>query len=116
MREVKEKAFAEKGAATVGHNKVDIDKADKACVKRVAELEHKRQVLSGEIKDILNEHKNAWGTPKGSIRKAVKVLDMTEEQFQAKNEVERHANHIVQLFAEKNGQYSFLKKTQNAAA
>jgi hypothetical protein len=70
-------------------------------------------VLAGEIKDILNEHKNAHGTPKGAIRKAVKVLAMSEETFQAKKEVEIHSQHIVQLFAEEGGQYSFL--SQDAA-
>jgi uncharacterized protein (UPF0335 family) len=112
MREVKDKAFGEKGAA-IGHN-TNTDKADKACVKRVSELEAERQVLAGEIKDILNEHKNAHGTPKGSIRKAVKLLDMTAEQFQAKKEVDNRAIKIVQLFVEPDGQYSWLKEGEAA--
>lgn len=78
-------------------------------IKHVAELENKRTILAGEIKDILNEHKESHGTPKGAIRKAVKLLAMTEETYQAKKEVEVHAQHIVQLFAEGDGQYSFLR-------
>lgn len=98
-----------KKEADIGHNG-NSDQADMECVKRVSELEEKRSILAGEIKDILNEHKNAHGTPKGSIRKAVKILNLTEETYQAKKEVEIHAQHIVQLFAEQDGQYSFLQQ------
>lgn len=68
-------------------------------------------VLAGEIKDILNVHKKAHGTPKQSIRAAVKILQMTEEQYQAKKEIATHTQHIVQLFADdETGQFSFLRQ------
>lgn len=96
-----------KKLAEVGHNG-NIDEADMEVTKEVRELEEKRTMLAGEIKDILNLHKKVYGTPKASIRKAVKLLNLAVEQYQAKKEVEIHTKHIVQLFADEDGQYSFL--------
>lgn len=106
-RKVKDKAFDD---GQIGHNG-NTDVADKETVKRIAELEEKRMALAGEIKDILNEHKAAHGTPKASIRAAVRILQMTAEQYQAKKEIATHTHHIVQLIAnEDTGQFSFLKE------
>ena len=108
-RKVKERAFEEEGSA-IGHNG-DSAAADKKCVEKVAKLEEERRAIAGNIKDILNKHKDAYGTPKQSIRKAVKILAMTEEQFQAKKEIDFQAQAIIQLFVDDaSGQYSFLSQ------
>lgn len=92
-----------------GHNATETDRADKACVEKVREIEAKRTKLAGDVKDILAKHKNDFGTPKGSIRKAVKLLNRTPEEHQAKKEVDNRAEDIVQrLFVEPGGQFSFL--------
>ena len=106
-RKVKDKAFDD---GQIGHNG-NTDVADMEVTRQVKELEEKRMALAGEIKDILNEHKAAHGTPKASIRAAVKILQMTEEAYQAKKEIATHTQHIVQLFAnEDTSQFSFLKE------
>lgn len=56
-------------------------------VKFVTEKKRKIAALNGEIKDKLNEAKGE-GFSKMAIRGAVKVLEMTEEQKQAKKEVD----------------------------
>lgn len=94
--------------AGVGHNQGEQDKADMAVVEKVKDIEAKRTKLAGDIKDFLNKHKNDYGTPKGSIRQAVKLLNISEEQYQAKKEVAIQAQRIVQLFVDTDGQYSFL--------
>ena len=91
-----------------GHNQTETDKADRACVEKVREIEAKRTKLAGDVKDILAKHKNDYGTPKGSIRKAVKLLNRTPEEHQAKKEVDDVAQRIVNLFVDDGGQYSFL--------
>jgi seryl-tRNA synthetase len=108
--------LTKKNDGNIGHNVGEVDKADVETTKHVRELEHKRTVLAEEIKDILNTHKKKYGTPKGSIRSAVKKLDMTKEQYQAKKEVEIQAQRIIELFVEKDGQLSFLSQNNEAAA
>ena len=100
----------------LGHNSANMDKADMDCVKDIMALKSKIADLNGKIKDRLNDHKNTHGTPKGAIRKVIKELSLTEEQYQAKKEIEAHSQHIIQLFANNDGQYSFLKNDDEKEA
>lgn len=86
----------------------NIDVADEQVTRRVRELMDKQAEIGREIKDILTEHKNAYGTPKGAVRSAASTLGMAKDQYQAKREIEEHAKHIIKLFSDKGGQYSFL--------
>jgi len=107
----KNMAFEEKGAA-MGHNKPsDKDKMD--TVKKFLKIEEEIDKLKEEQKDVLNEAKKR-GHLKGALRGAAKILRMSEETHQAKNEVEHETKYIVQLFANKDGQYSFLKEDEAA--
>jgi uncharacterized protein (UPF0335 family) len=65
-------------------------------VEKVAKKENSIDGIRGELKDILNEAKNA-GFLKTSIRKAVRKLRMTQEQIQAKTEVDEAAEQYFNL-------------------
>lgn len=112
-RKVKERAFEEEGSA-IGHNSGDTDRADMETTRQVKELEHKKEIINGQIKDILVAHKKKYGTPRGSIRYAVKELNQTPEKAQSDKEVTQHGKHIVQLFANSDGQYSWMKEHEAA--
>lgn len=54
------------------------------------------EAIRGEMKDILNEAKND-GFLKTAIRKTVKNLRLTEEQRQAKQEIDEATRHYTEL-------------------
>jgi len=106
----KNKAFEEEGsAAQVGHNSQVKDALTIKVAEEIMELNSKMADIRGKIKDKLNYAKEN-GILKTSVKDAVKILGMTEEQYQAKKEVEAETRRIVQLFVEQDGQYSFLNQ------
>lgn len=72
------------------------DEALKDYVTRFAAHVAKVEELRGEGKEILSEAKDA-GFSKMAIRKAVKILRMTEEQDQVRKEVDQQVRHITEL-------------------
>ena len=98
-------AFEEKGAAT-GHNKPS-DKDRMEVIKKMLDIAKRRRALKQEEKDLLNAAKDR-GHLKTPIRNAAKTLDMSEEAYQAMNEVERETKYNIKLFADKGGQWSWL--------
>ena len=107
----KNAAFEEKGAA-LGHNKPN-DKAKMEYTQGFIDLDIKIEKLKDEKKELLNRAKDE-GHLKTAIRKAAKTLQSSEATVQAKKEVEHEHRYIVQLFANKHGQYSFLRDNEAA--
>lgn len=98
MRKVKEDAFTEEGSA-LGHNSGANDKNLIAHVEFVAREMDKIDAIRGKIKDRLDKAKTD-GFLKTSIRNAIKVLRMTEEQIQAKEEIDSETARITELCAD----------------
>lgn len=76
-----------------GHNS---DELLKKYVVNIAQYEDQMMVIRGKIKAELQSAKDD-GFLKMAIRKAVKSLTMTEEQRQAKQEVEIETRRITEL-------------------
>ena len=94
-RKVKERAFAEEESA-IGHNDPINAKNLQEHVSYVAKKEAEKRKIDGQIKDRLSDAKNE-GFLKTSIRKAVKILNMTEEQLQAKKEIDDATEYYTDL-------------------
>lgn len=94
-RKVKDRAFGEEGSA-IGHNDPINAKNLQEHVLYVAKKEAEKRKIDGQIKDRLHDAKNE-GFLKTSIRKAVKILNMTEEQLQAKKEIDDATEYYTDL-------------------
>lgn len=94
-RKVKDSAFAEEGSA-IGHNNPINAKNLQEHVIYVAKKEAEKRKIDGQIKDRLGNAKNE-GFLKTSIRKAVKILNMSEEQIQAKKEIDDATEYYTDL-------------------
>lgn len=94
----KNKAFEEEGSA-LGHNSGANDKLLVAHVTKIAQTMNAIEELRGEIKDELNLAKSN-GFLKMAVKKAIKVLRMTEEQKQSEEEITSEAMRITALCAD----------------
>ena len=97
----------------IGHNGGE---ADIARVEIAQFILAQREIIrkaNEKIKDKLNQGKDNYGILKTGMRKAIKELEKTEERHQSDKEVTAEKKRIIELFADQDGQYSFL--TENAA-
>jgi uncharacterized protein (UPF0335 family) len=85
-------------ANAMGHNR-PTDAITRKYVTTIAKLEDEITALRGKIKLELNEAKSD-GLLKTAIKGAVKNLRMTEDQRQAKNEVDLETQRITALCAD----------------
>lgn len=87
--------------AAIGHNSKEINKQKdentKKTVQEVAKRVAKIKGLNAEIKDLLNDAKKNNGDLKTAIRATVANLNMTEDQQQAKNEIDLETQRVTSL-------------------
>lgn len=94
--------------AGIGHNQTKEDQARIEVTEYVLKQKAIIQEANDKIKEKLNWAKDTHGILKGGVRKAVKALLKTEEQHASDQEVAAETQRIIELFVEKDGQFSFL--------
>lgn len=85
--------------AALGHNSEKSNELLKEYVEKVAKKTRSMKAISGDIKEILNDAK-ADGFLETSIKDAVKILEMTDDQIQSAKEVDSETKRITKLCAD----------------
>lgn len=80
-----------------GHNS---NQLMRSTLEKYARIQDKIDGLRGEQKAVLSEGKEG-GVLKTAVRKAYKIMAMSEEQLQAKEEIDEQTKEITDLFGGK---------------